>query len=181
MKDLLGNNIRKQYSLYELSFFEKYYIFNNTVYQIIRLKRHRKLECFIFEVTYRNIFTNKIKTRTLTDEAFLSRRYYSKVPKLDIYKIQLDYNFGKNCPMTVIGNKFQEIMRTSKKLHVTNMYVNSKTYERLADCFFVYLTKKPKSKKLAQQSIGWYQLQLAPCNDLDNSKNLATDFIYYYV
>lgn len=93
VRDITGKRIRKNLSGFEQTYMELFYIHNKQVYQIVRVKKQRKISGVIVEVTYRKAFTlfgntKKVKSYTLTLEGFENRKYFKSSNKATKYLIK---------------------------------------------------------------------------------------------
>jgi len=83
-RDILGNRVKKHLTGFEQFYMEKFYIHNNKIYQIVRVKKVWKLSGYIVEVTYTPINTSntkKVKKYTITLDGFENRKYYTFLGK----------------------------------------------------------------------------------------------------
>jgi hypothetical protein len=81
VRDLDGNKIKNKRYLQYIELMEKYYIYNNNVYQIIRAIQNYKLDGgWYIEALIKNVKTNKRKMLTLKREIFLNKKLYTKKP-----------------------------------------------------------------------------------------------------
>lgn len=89
VRDVLGYKVKNHKQLRMLHYIEKYYIYNNNVYQIIRLSKHFKLDAGSYvDMFIVNIKTNKRKNITLSLDSFLNKKLYDKVPNLNKSKFK---------------------------------------------------------------------------------------------
>jgi len=84
IRDILGNRVKKHLSGFEQFYMEKFYIHNNKIYQIIRVKKVWKPFTCDVEVTYMAITpynTKKVKRYSIPFEVFENRKYYTFLGK----------------------------------------------------------------------------------------------------
>jgi hypothetical protein len=83
VRDLLGYRIRRHCYLEFYKEMEKYYIYNDKIYQIIRMSKHYKLDGgWYVDISIRNINTNKISSIFIPYKIFKEKKLYDKKPKL---------------------------------------------------------------------------------------------------
>lgn len=81
VRDLEGNRIKNKRYLKYMELMEKYYIYNNTVYQIIRAIEYYKLDSgWHIEALIKNVNTNKKKMLIIKRDLFLNKKFYIKKP-----------------------------------------------------------------------------------------------------
>lgn len=82
IRDVLGNKIKDVRFLKFHSEMEKFYIYNNKIYQIIRMSRHYKLDGgWYVEMFIRNAETNKRKTILMPLIKFKEKVLYNTYSK----------------------------------------------------------------------------------------------------
>lgn len=87
VRDLLGYRIRKPISKEMQEYMEKFYIYNNKIFQIIRISKHYKLDGgFWVDFTIQNIETKKIFSHSMSLKLFKEKKLFSLKPKLNITK-----------------------------------------------------------------------------------------------
>jgi hypothetical protein len=79
-KDILNRKIKQKYTNHEKHFFGKYYVYNNKIYRIVRLKYNDKFKTPFYILT---IMNNKLKTKNITiyKHEFDNMKFYDKKPK----------------------------------------------------------------------------------------------------
>ena len=83
VRDLLGYRIKNKNHLEFVNEMEKYYIYNDNVYQIIRMSKHYKLDGgWYVDILTRNSGTNKVSKIFITYKTFKSKKLYDKKPKI---------------------------------------------------------------------------------------------------
>lgn len=85
VRDLTGKCVKKHLSGFEQFYMEKFYIHHNKAYQIVRVKKYNKLSGDIVDVVYTPITAcdkKKVKSYTITLEAFENRKYYTFLGKV---------------------------------------------------------------------------------------------------
>jgi hypothetical protein len=75
-RDTLGHRIKRTLTPFEQAFMEKFYIHNNKIYQIIRIKETHKISEPLVEILCKDLSREKIRNITMTKEAFESRKHY---------------------------------------------------------------------------------------------------------
>lgn len=84
VRDIFGYKVKNHRHLRMLHYMEKYYIYNNNVYQIIRVSKHFKLDCgYIVDMFVMNIKTNKKSSISLSLNNFLEKKLFIKKPNLN--------------------------------------------------------------------------------------------------
>ncbi len=97
-------------------------------------------------------------------------------------KIKIPYELiepsKKDCPMTKLAYIIKETqaLEINDKIDVTKIWVNSETEKKLDELFLKFIKKNCKTR--FQQELSWYKLIVGPSCDVENSKNLETDYIY---
>lgn len=87
VRDLDGNKIKDNRYLQYIELMEKYYIYNNNVYQIIRAIECYKLDGgWYIEALIKNVKTNKRKLLKIKRELFLNKKFYTRKPKKEKYE-----------------------------------------------------------------------------------------------
>ena len=81
VRDITGRRVKKHLNGFEQFYMERFYINNNKVYQIVRVKKIHKFNGDIVEVTYKQYNSNKVKSVTISLEAFEERKYYTNYKK----------------------------------------------------------------------------------------------------
>lgn len=82
LRDLLGYRIVNPMYLEFHKEMEKYYIYNDKIYQIIRMLKHSKLDGWYVDILIRNIDTNKVSKIFIPYKTFKSKKLYDKKPKI---------------------------------------------------------------------------------------------------
>lgn len=83
LRDLLGYRIVNPMYLEFHREMEKYYIYNDKIYQIIRMSKRYKLDGgWYVDISIRNIKTNKISSIFIPYKTFKEKKLYDKKPKL---------------------------------------------------------------------------------------------------
>lgn len=103
-RDLLGNRILKHYTLFEKTFFEKYYLFNDKIYQVLRLKRYVGKEGLSYNLQVIDINNKRrkvIRVIDMKDTEFENKKLFHTIKKLkDFYNIstkkQYDFSYFEN-------------------------------------------------------------------------------------
>ncbi len=88
LRDLLGYRIVNPMYLEFHREMEKYYIYNDKIYQIIRISKHSKLDGWYVDILIRNIDTNKVSKIFIPYKTFKSKKLYDKKPKMEKIKEQ---------------------------------------------------------------------------------------------
>ena len=83
LRDLLGYRIVNPIYLEFHREMEKYYIYNDKIYQIIRMSKHYKLDGWYVDILIRNIDTNKVSKIFIPYKTFKSKKLYDKKPKIE--------------------------------------------------------------------------------------------------
>ena len=73
--DCLGKNVKQSLSQFQKDYMSKLYLHNNKVYQIVRIKRIKKLFSDLVNVTFINYKTKKINSLILNYKYFTERQY----------------------------------------------------------------------------------------------------------
>lgn len=82
IRDILGNRIKNIRFLEFHSKMEKFYIYNNKIYQIIRMYKHYKLDGgWYVEMFIRNVETNKRRTILMSLTKFKEKVLYNTYHK----------------------------------------------------------------------------------------------------
>jgi len=79
LRDKLNRRIKKQYTPEEIDLFEKYYIYDNYIYQVIRIKKYKKLNGEIYDIEFIPYNSNKIYRKTICKETYLNRKFYGSI------------------------------------------------------------------------------------------------------
>jgi hypothetical protein len=78
-RDTLGHRVKRTVTPFEQSFMEKFYIHNNKVYQIIRVKETRKLSGNLVDILCIEVRKNgkgKLRNVTMMKEELETRKHY---------------------------------------------------------------------------------------------------------
>jgi len=82
IRDLMGNSIKGVIDSFQQQHIEKFYIYNNKIFQIIRVQKvaeENKLSSrknFV-HILFKNVITNKINSTTVSFDVFNQRTFYS--------------------------------------------------------------------------------------------------------
>jgi len=80
VRDLLGRRVKDGSSLYEQSYMERFYLYNDKIFQIVRLKRKFSFSKnkFEFEISFRNVHASKVKIKrvVLNEKNFNERKFF---------------------------------------------------------------------------------------------------------
>lgn len=85
LRDVLGHRIRRQCYFEFANEMEKYYIYNNNAYQIIRMSKHYKLDGMYVDILIRNIDTNKVSSIFIPYKTFKEKKLFKKRPRKSLY------------------------------------------------------------------------------------------------
>lgn len=82
LRDVMGYRIKRQCYLEFYNEMEKYYIYKNNVYQIIRMSKHYKLDGgWYVDILIRNIDTNKMSKIFIPYKTFKEKKLFNKRPR----------------------------------------------------------------------------------------------------
>lgn len=82
IRDLENNRIKQRINPSLFQYFEKFYIYNNKIFQIIRITSVFKLDGgTYYDIKFRNIKSKKVNSTSIHKSKFLSRKLYHTIGK----------------------------------------------------------------------------------------------------
>jgi hypothetical protein len=92
LRDVLGHRIRKHCYFEFVNEMEKYYIYKDNVYQIIRMSKHYKLDGgWYVDVFVRNAYTGKRSNYLMPLKNFRERTLFKNKPKINKDNTSLNF------------------------------------------------------------------------------------------
>jgi len=94
-RDIFGRKIKKRLTSFEQVHLEKFYIHNNKIFQIVRIKEHFTIKGEMVDISFIKIKSRKIKTITMSRSIFENRKNFHTYKKAITFLNKKDNNTFK--------------------------------------------------------------------------------------
>jgi len=85
LRDICGNRIKKDLTVFQQAHMGQFYINNNKVFEIVRINTQRKLNGKIVNIIFRNAKSHKMGSTTITLKGFEDRKHFKSHRSAEVY------------------------------------------------------------------------------------------------
>lgn len=89
LKDMCGRRIKNNLNGFQQAYMGQFYIYNNKIFEIIRINTQRKLNGKIVNITFRNAKTHKMFSKTITLDGFEKRKHFKTLRSAEVHLVHL--------------------------------------------------------------------------------------------